>query len=132
MKTKDIQPRRAADITDAVIKAWKDSYPRGVFRLGVNDEDSVIEEKEEKDDRGKKQIVKVYAQKAGYVRKPTRHEIGAAMTIKNDPLLQAEDIFRSCWLGGDEELLDDDDYFQAALLQFQEVIEIKSGEIKKL
>jgi hypothetical protein len=132
MKTKDIMPRRAADITDAVIKAWKDAYPRGVFRLAVNDEDTLLEEKQEKDERGKKVPVKVYAQKVGYVRKPTRLEIGAAMTIKNDPLLQAEDIFRSCWLGGDEELLDDDDYFQAALLQFQEVIEIKSGEIKKL
>jgi hypothetical protein len=131
MKVKDIQPRTSADVTDAVLEAWKAEYPRGVFRIAVNTDD-VLGEEEESDVKGKKQKVKVYAKKIGFVRKPTRNELSAAMTLKNDPLGQAEDILRSCWLGGDQDLLDDDDYFQGALMQFQEVMEIKSGEIKKL
>ena len=72
------------------------------------------------------------SKKPGYVRKPTRKELSAAMTLKNDPLLQAEDILRSCWLGGDTELLEDEDYFQGAVAQFSELMEVRTGEIKKL
>ena len=131
MKVKDIQPRTSADVTEAVLDAWKAAYPRGVYRIAINT-DEVLGEEEETDAKGKKYTVKVYGQKVGYVRKPVRNELSAAMTLKNDPLGQAEDILRSCWLGGDQDLLDDDDYFQGALMQFQEVMEIKSGEIKKL
>jgi hypothetical protein len=130
MKVKDVQPRSASNVTDELLEGWKKAYPRGVFKIGVNtDEVAGTEPKPNK--HGRLEEVTVYVQKVGYVRKPTRHEIGASMSLQTDPLTQAEDLLNTCWLGGDEELLDDDDYFQGALMQFQELMAIKTGEIKK-
>lgn len=113
MKTKDVQPRNSANVTPELIEAWKKDNPRGIWELEVFNEDETQSKK-------------------GYVRKPTRLELSAAMTLKNNPLGQAEDILRSCWLGGDEELLDDEDYFQGAVNKFSELMEVRRGEIKKL
>lgn len=131
MKAKDIQPRSAANVTPEVLKAWKEAYPKGYYVISI-DTDEEVGEREVKDEKGRIKMVTVYAQKVGYVRKPNRLELAAAMSIQNNPLAQAEDLFRSAWLGGDEELLDDDDYFTGALLQFQEVMQVRTGEIKKL
>lgn len=99
----------AAECTPEVIAAWKAANPRGVWEIKVED-------------------------KTGYVRKPTREEMKFAMTLatQNDPLGMVEEILKSCWLGGDQELIDDDDYFYGAAMQLQELVEIKAGELKKL
>lgn len=131
MKVEKVQPKNAADVTDEVLKAWKNAYPTGVFMIAI-DTDEITGQKEISDRRGKPSMIDVYAQKVGYVRKPNRMELAAAMSIQNDPLGQAEDLFRSSWLGGDQELLDNDEYFTAALLQYQEVMQVRTGEIKKL
>lgn len=99
----------AAEIPAEVIENWKKENPRGVWEINIED-------------------------KIGYVRKPTREEMKYAMTLatKNDPLGMVEEILNSCWLGGDLELKDDDDFFYGAAMQLQELIEIKTGQLKKL
>jgi hypothetical protein len=113
MQVKSVQPRKAANVTPAIIEEWKKAFPRGIWEMKVFPEDD-----------GEPKI--------GYFRKPTRQELGAASTIQNDPLAIAEDLLRTSWLGGDEELLEDDDYFQGALEQYQELMKVRKGEIKKL
>ncbi|MBC7399847.1 MAG: hypothetical protein H7289_07855 [Mucilaginibacter sp.] len=97
------------EITPEVIEAWKSEHKRGVWQLSVDG-------------------------KVGYVRKPTRDEMKYAMTFatKNDPLGMVEEILKSCWLGGDDDLINDDDFFYGAAEQLQTLIEIKAGELKKL
>lgn len=101
--------KTAAEITPEVIEGLKAVNPRGVWQIDIDG-------------------------KIGYVRKPTREEMKYAMTLatKNDPLGMVEEILKSCWLGGDQELLDDDDYFYGAAMQLQELVEIKAGQLKKL
>ena len=43
-----------------------------------------------------------------------------------------EVIMRSCWLAGDKEMINDDEYFLAASTQLSEVIEFKEATLKKL
>lgn len=132
MKVKDVQPRHSSDVTEAVIKAWKETHKRGVWEISVPTDEKDGEPVEEKDDKGRKKEVQKYVMLKGYFRKPTRQEMSASLTIKNDPIGQAEELMRDAWLGGDEELLDDDDYFQAAFIEFQELMTFKTGELKKL
>ena len=103
----------ASAVTPKIIEDWKKANPRGIWELKVYNEDET-------------------ENKTGYVRKPTRLELSAALTIKNDPLKQAAEILNDCWLGGDDELLNDEDYSQGALAQFSELMEVRKGEIKKL
>lgn len=121
MKTAKINVTSSANATPEVIAAWKKENPRGVWILTVF-----------KDDEEDTDPDAVAESKTGYVRKPTRQELSAAMTLKNDPLGQAENILRDCWLGGDEELLEDEDYFQGAVSKFSEIMEVRKAEIKKL
>jgi len=117
MNTKKIQPRKAADVTPEVIKAWKEAHPRGIWQVSIDGDDPADKE----------------AIKTGYLRKPSREELASFMTSKDaNPLDVAEGLLRDCWLGGDEELLDDFDYFQGAVTQFQELMKVRTGEIKKL
>lgn len=100
---------KLSEITDQIKEDWKKENKRGVWQLTVDG-------------------------KTGFVRKPTREEMKYAMTFatKNDPLGMVEEILKSCWLGGDRELIDDDDYFYGAAEQLQTLVEIKTGELKKL
>ena len=131
MKAESIKIIDAANVTDAVIKAWKEANPRGVWEIAV-DTDEEAGTVEGTDKRGLKTITKKYKQHRCFVRKPTRNELSAALTIKNDPLKQVEEIFRDCWLGGDEIILNDEDFFQGAVAQFTDLMEVRNGEIKKL
>lgn len=68
-----------------------------------------------------------------YLRKPNRKELGyAAMAGKTDPLKYNELILKNCWLGGDEDIRDDDDLFLSVGAVLAEIIEVKAAEIKKL
>ncbi|WP_113638962.1 hypothetical protein [Nubsella zeaxanthinifaciens] len=90
------------------IEELKNKYPQGLWELTVED-------------------------KVAYVRKPTREEmrsvIGMATT---DPLGMSEQILNDCFVAGDEEIKTDDDYFYGAAQQLQNLIQIKSAELKKL
>jgi hypothetical protein len=146
MNTKKIQPRHAKDVTPEVIAAWKEAHPRGIWKMDVNDEDyddnKPVMPKGLNGDEAEKATEKFEAElkaydaekiKTGYVRKPSREELACFMTAKDEnPLDIAEGILRDCWLGGDEELLDDFDWFQGAVMQFQELMKVRTGQIKKL
>ncbi len=71
--------------------------------------------------------------KEGFVRKPTRKELSYAMTkVQSNPLGFAEAILQNCWLGGDEEIRTNDDYFLGASSQLDALMEVKTAELKKL
>ena len=71
--------------------------------------------------------------KKGYLRKPDRKVLSYAFSKgQHDPLAMSEVILTSCWLEGDEELRTDDSYFLAINTQIDQLVEIKTAEIKKL
>lgn len=92
-----------------MIEAWKKQNPKGVHELIVDD-------------------------KKGYLRNPTRNDLKYAMTrLKSGGELDmVEALLEEMWLGGDQELLDDDDYFFGAASQIQELVKVKDGSLKKL
>ena len=71
--------------------------------------------------------------KKGYFKKPDRKTMGFAMTkAQTDPLGYLEVIIENCWLGGDNELKDNNDYFYALCMKVQDITAVKDAEIKKL
>jgi len=89
------------------IAAWKKKYG-SVFRIRVED-------------------------KEAYLRPPTRRDISYATTAgQSDPIAFNEMILKNCWLGGDEEIMNDDAYFLAASSQLDKLIEIKTATLEKL
>lgn len=71
--------------------------------------------------------------KSCYMRKPDRKVLAFAMTkVQTDPTGFAEAIINNCWLGGDEELRTNDDYFLAISGQLDKLVEAKTAQIKKL
>jgi len=92
-----------------MIEAWKNQNPKGVHEISVDD-------------------------KKGYVRSPNRNDLKYAMTrLKGGGELDmVEALLEEMWLGGDQELLEDDDYFLGAAMQLQELIKFKDGSLKKL
>jgi hypothetical protein len=131
MKVKDILPKNSANVNAEIIEAWKKEYTRGIFEIAVNTDDE-LGLVEEADEKGKKYQVMKYKQKKAWFRKPTRKEIGAAVSSGSDIISQQEFLMRDCFLGGDMELIDDDDYFDAAAVEFREVQRTREAEIKKL
>lgn len=68
----------------------------------------------------------------GYIKKPDRKVMGAAMShFQSNPLKANEIILNSCWLDGDRRILEDDDAFMAAGVVLEQVIQIRQAEIKK-
>ncbi len=68
-----------------------------------------------------------------YLKKPDRKTLSFAMTdAQTNPLGFAEVILENCWLGGDEIIKTNDDYFMAASGVIDELIEIKQAAIKKI
>lgn len=73
--------------------------------------------------------------KVGYFRKPTRKEISYASVASNqlkDVIKYSEALMNSCWLGGDRDILDVDEYFMGAMGVIEELAAVKAGEVKKL
>lgn len=96
-------------VTEQQIQEWKDKH-KAVYAITVDD-------------------------KTGYVRKPTRKDLSFAMTASSggkDPIKMNEALLNSCWLGGDEEIKNDDDYFLGASEQLGKLLEVKEAELKKL
>lgn len=67
------------------------------------------------------------------IHKPTRQVIDLAVSssAKKSSLFE-ETILRNCWLAGDKEIMDNDDYFFAVGKQLDDVIKFKTAELKKL
>lgn len=73
--------------------------------------------------------------KKAYFRKPTRQELSYASIASNqmkDVIKYTETLMNSCWLGGDKEILDKDEYFIGAMTVIEALAEVKTGEVKKL
>lgn len=96
---------KTTDMT-AQIAAWKKEH-KDVFAITVGD-------------------------KTCYVHKPTRQILSAAFTQQNDPIKMGEFLLNNCWLGGDEEIREDDAMFLAAVGKLNTLVEVKEAEIKKL
>ncbi len=87
------------------IQAWKEKY--GSIYVVTLDEDKA------------------------WIRKPTRKDI-AYSSKASDFVKGKELIAESCFLGGDEKFLTDDDYFFALSARIDELTAIKTAEIEKL
>ena len=71
--------------------------------------------------------------KIGYLRKVDRKTLSFASTIgTKDPMKFNEVILTNCWLGGDEELKTNDDYFLAVSGTLSQLIVVKEAELVKL
>ena len=71
--------------------------------------------------------------KIGYLRKVDRKTLSFASTIgTKDPMKFNEIILTNCWLGGDDALKTNDDYFLAVSGKLSELIVIKEAELAKL
>lgn len=69
---------------------------------------------------------------AGYFRKPTRKELSYAMTLREKPLEMTELILRSCWLGGDEAMLEDNECLLGCDKLVEKLLHVKEMEVGEL
>lgn len=73
--------------------------------------------------------------KVGYLRKPNRKDLSYAMAGSSsgkDAIRMNEILLNACWLGGDEELKTNDEYFFAVSEKLGKLMEVKEAELKKL
>ncbi|PIY15126.1 MAG: hypothetical protein COZ16_05570 [Flavobacteriaceae bacterium CG_4_10_14_3_um_filter_31_253] len=70
----------------------------------------------------------------GYLRKPTRNQMSAALALSQDPIRSDEVLLKACLIKevSDERLITNDDCFMAVRMQLSKLIEIKQASIKKL
>ncbi len=71
--------------------------------------------------------------KEAFLRQPDRKTLSFAMTkMQTNPLGFAETILNQCFLGGDEEVKTNDNYFFGAASQLEGLMEVKNAALKKL
>lgn len=98
-----------AEITKTTIEGWKKQYG-DIIQYTVED-------------------------KVAYFHKPTRQELSYASIASNqgkDPIKYSETLMNSCFVGGDREILEKDEYFIGAMSVIEALAEVKTGEVKKL
>ncbi len=67
-----------------------------------------------------------------YFKKPSRAALRAALTfVEKDKVKYMEVIVANCWLGGDENMKEDDDLFFGMVGVVPELTAVKHAEIKK-
>lgn len=97
------------EVTEQQIQEWKAKH-KDVYQITVDD-------------------------KVCYMRKPNRKDLSYAMVASSggkDIIKMQEVLLNNCWLGGDEEIRTDDEYFFAASAQVSGLMEAKNAELKKL
>jgi len=128
MKVNSIQPKSAANVTAEIIEAWKKAYTSGVCELQVEsgEYESILTD-------GVTEKVPVIKYR-GWIRKPTRDEMRefTAMSKSCDPVTYTERVLDVIWLGGDDEILKDDETFYSIMSEVQKVLDIKEAQLKKL
>lgn len=71
--------------------------------------------------------------KVGYLRAPDRRIIASAAVLAGpDNLKQKEMVIANCWLGGDADLKDRDNYFFGLSNVVDGIIDVVQGELKEL
>lgn len=94
-------------ITQDQIDAWKKQH-KSVFEVEVED-------------------------KKGYVRVPTRQELGSSQSAaKGNNMNYLSILLKKIWLGGDQEILTDDRLFLGVVQELDAVIETAEAKVKKL
>lgn len=92
--------------------------------------------KEWKEKYGDTRVVEVVVDgKKAIMHKPSRTDLSYAIAGSSqgaDTVKFVELLMRQCWIDGDREILEDDDYFLAAMPVVQRLAEVKEAEIKKL
>lgn len=69
----------------------------------------------------------------GYFRKPNLKIISASSRFANDnPVKSGEILFENCWLGGDQEIKDNDELKLTAITKINELFKVREADIKKL
>ena len=80
---------------------------------------------------GKFYFIKVEG-KAAVFRAPNRKELSyASLAGAKDPMKFNESIMNSCFVEGDKELINDDDYFLGTSQQIANIIEVKESSMEK-
>lgn len=98
---------KQTEINQAQIDAWKKQH-KSVFGIEVED-------------------------KQGYVRVPTRQELGTAQAAsKGNNMNYLSILLKKIWLGGDTEILTDDRLFLGVVQELDVVIETADAKVKKL
>jgi hypothetical protein len=95
--------------TQEQLKSWKEKYGE-VFEISCDDKKAVFH-------------------------KPSRKDLSYAMAGSNqmnDSVKYAELLMKQCWIDGDMEFQNDDNYFFAAVPVLGALAETKEAEIKKL
>lgn len=99
------------EYTEEQLKCWKDKYgDDGVFELMVEDKKAVLH-------------------------KPSRKDLSfasAGSAYGSDVIKFTEILMRQCWIDGDIEIKEDDNYFLGAVPVVQAIAEAKQAELKKL
>jgi hypothetical protein len=68
-----------------------------------------------------------------YFKKPDRRVLAlAAKFIENDPIKAGDVLFENCWVGGDEQIKDDDEARLACIELIGKLFKKKQASIKKL
>ena len=93
------------------LKSWKEKYGEGhIFELVVEDKMAILH-------------------------KPSRQDISfasAGSSQGKDSLKFVEIVLKQCWIDGDMEIQENDDYFFGAVPVLEELTSSKKAEIKKL
>jgi hypothetical protein len=71
--------------------------------------------------------------KCCFLKKPSRKTLGyASKASESNPLAFNEVILRECFVAGDTEIRDDDDYFLGASQKISQLIVVKNAELEKI
>lgn len=99
-------------VTEETVAKWKKEHGR-VWELDVPVRDKVHR---------------------GYLRKMKRHEFSRASTFisRDEPYKLGEYALENCWLGGDEEILNDEDLFIGAAFQAGQIFDFPKGTIQEV
>jgi len=92
--------------TDEQIKAWKEKHGNVFFTKAEGN--------------------------IAYFRKPTRQELGYAMTMQNDPLKMSESLLKSCYIFGSDVFTTDTEFMLGAAELMERLISVKKVELGKL
>lgn len=66
------------------------------------------------------------------IKKPTRQQVSFAMSLGNDALKKTESLLTQCWIDGDKVIREEAGYLIGAAPMLDEIIEVKTAEVKKL
>ncbi len=95
------------------------------------------QEAQDKIDQWKKEYGDVFQVKVdghvAYFKKPGRKILASASkSLENSNIQYVEDLLENTFIGGSREVIDNDDFFLAAMQVIDQLIEVKEAELVKL